>query len=320
MESTKKDRWDKAGIILVHIHTAEEVGTESTKKDGSDKAGIILKPAIALVAALVLAYFGFLTSNYLEGTQQAEMRIRLYTELISKREEAESALRKDMFKSIMDSFLELKAATLEAKLLQVELLACNFHESLNLKPLFAHLKREIAGDDSTDATQKQEYLERLYTVAREITATQVAVLEVGGIEFERTIVFERLREKPAGLPLESAELELRGIKRDFRVFVIEVDTTAKEIKVSLEIDTPEQPLAAPGRDLAEFWVGLFDLPMIVNTRLSNDQRCAIVLTRFGEASAELTGVYFPGSHASLKEKPYFQEMVDNLLPDGKKTR
>lgn len=53
--------------------------------------------------------------------------------------------------------------------------------------------------------------------------------------------------------------------------------------------------------------------MIDNTRLSNDQRCAIVLTAFGSASADITIVYFPGAYASLKEKPYYQEMVQNLL-------
>jgi hypothetical protein len=44
-----------------------------------------------------------------------------------------------------------------------------------------------------------------------------------------------------------------------------------------------------------------------------DQRFAIVLTAFGESSADITGIYFPGSYASLKEKPYYQEVVQNLL-------
>ncbi|MBI3988141.1 MAG: hypothetical protein HY347_00845, partial [candidate division NC10 bacterium] len=66
-------------------------------------------------------------------------------------------------------------------------------------------------------------------------------------------------------------------------------------------------------NVAEFWVGFFDFPMIDNTRLSHDQRCAIVLTAFGGSSADITAIYFPGSYASLKEKPYYQEVVQNLL-------
>jgi len=61
---------------------------------------------------------------------------RIYLELTSKREESESALRKDMFVSIIESFLRPGAATLDERVLNLELLSYNFHESLNLKPLF----------------------------------------------------------------------------------------------------------------------------------------------------------------------------------------
>jgi hypothetical protein len=65
----------------------------------------------------------------------------------------------------------------------------------------------------------------------------------------------------------------------------------------------------------EFWVGYFDFPMIDNTRLSRDQRCAIVLNNFdGRAStADLTLVFFPGKYAGLREKPYYDEVVARLL-------
>lgn len=69
---------------------------ETKKRDGWDKADVILKPVGGLLTALALAALGFFGSNYLESRQDTEMRIRLYTELISKREAAESALRKDM--------------------------------------------------------------------------------------------------------------------------------------------------------------------------------------------------------------------------------
>ena len=53
--------------------------------------------------------------------------------------------------------------------------------------------------------------------------------------------------------------------------------------------------------------------MIDNTRLDHDQRCALVLNAFEDNSADITLVYFPGSYASLKEKPYYQEVVQNLM-------
>ena len=72
----------------------------------------------------------------------------------------------------------------------------------------------------------------------------------------------------------------------------------------------------------EFTVGFFDFPMIDNTRLSHDQRCAVVLTDFYKPDstnpiANITLLAFPGSHASLKEKPYYEEIVHHLLNAGK---
>jgi hypothetical protein len=52
--------------------------------------------------------------------------------------------------------------------------------------------------------------------------------------------------------------------------------------------------------------------MIDNTRLSRDQRAAVILNQMNEGSADLTLVYFPGSYASLKEKVSYDEVMENL--------
>jgi hypothetical protein len=48
-----------------------------------------------------------------------------------------------------------------------------------------------------------------------------------------------------------------------------------------------------------------------------DQRFAVIQRNFGGGSARIAAVYFPGAYASLKEKPYVQEMVKNLLQINK---
>ena len=52
--------------------------------------------------------------------------------------------------------------------------------------------------------------------------------------------------------------------------------------------------------------------MIDNTRLAHDLRCAVVLNRFEDERAEATLIYFPGSRASLKEKPFYEDVIANL--------
>jgi hypothetical protein len=66
------------------------------------------------------------------------------------------------------------------------------------------------------------------------------------------------------------------------------------------------------RYTVEFPLGFFSTPMIDNTRLSNDQRVAIVLSDMNDAGASLSLVYFPGSRASLREKPYYEEILRKL--------
>src|SRR5712691_8549386 len=135
------------------------------EKTGWDKAAIILQPVGGLLTALAVAFVGILGSNYLERNrseeakhrQQAESqeaKLRLYTELMSRREQADTALREDMFKSIVGTFLTPSTAKLEQKLLSLELLAYNFHESLELAPLFKHIRREV--EESNDQETRSE--------------------------------------------------------------------------------------------------------------------------------------------------------------------
>jgi hypothetical protein len=231
---------------------------------------------------------------------------------MSKREDAESALRKDMFTSIIDTFLKPQAPSLDVRVLNLELLAYNFHESLNLKPLFSSIDQQIR--DSTD-DRKQEYRERLNRVAREITRKQMVVLEGAGKKYDSKFKLANVPTSKKGMPVELEEtvLSLEGIEREFRVFVMEVRPNTQELRLRLETITPEQPASAFTTNSVEFWTGFYDFPMIDHTRLSHDQRVAITLTNFEEGYANITTVYFPGTYAGLKERPYYHEVVKELL-------
>lgn len=285
------------------------------ERDAWDKAAIILQALGGFVTAAVVALLGILGSKYLNEKQAIETNVRLYTELMSKREESESALRKDMFASIIDTFLKPhlngQAPSLDTNVLNLELLAYNFHESLNLKPLFAHVNQQVL---RSNHPRKQDYRQRLDKVAREITRKQMLVLEGAGKKFERKFHLDRVPRSKGGLPVELEEevLTLDGIEREFRIYVMEVNHDTQEIRLRLKVITPENS----GRfttNSAEFWVGFFDFPMIDHTRLSHDQRVAVTLNNFEDNRANITVVYFPGSYASLKEKPYYQEVVKELL-------
>jgi hypothetical protein len=282
------------------------------QRDGWDKAAIILQSLGGFVTAAVVAMLGIVGSSYLNEKQKIDTNVRLYTELMSKREDAESALRKDMFTSIIDTFLKPQAPSLDVRVLNLELLAYNFHESLNLKPLFANIDQQIT--QSTDA-RKQEYRERLNRVAREITRKQMVILEGAGKKYDSKFKLANVPRSKNGLPveLEEAVLSLEGIEREFRLYVMQVNPETQELRIRLEVITPEQSASQFATNNVEFWVGFYDFPMIDHTRLSHDQRVAITLSNFEEGYANITLVYFPGAYAGLKEKPYYQEVVKELL-------
>ena len=271
-----------------------------------------------LFTGLAIAFVGYITSSSLERWKTKEAHTQLYAELMGKREEAESALRKDMFTSIITSFLkteksdketplteEQELTIIEEKVLNLELLVSNFHESLNLKPLFIHLKKLIDANVK-DRNRKQEFIERINKIAKEITRKQMLILEGAGKSFSRQLVLGKIY---------SDTLIVNNIPRIFRIIVLDIDEKKQEIRVRLEVLT-EADLDGEDTYIAcEFSVGFFDFPMIDNTRLSHDQRCAVVLTDFDSTNpiANITLLAFPGSHASLKEKPYYEEIVHNLL-------
>lgn len=294
---------------------------EPKRRDAWEKLTLILQAGGGLLTAITVAIIGLIGSNYLKGReiseaatrerlQANETNVRIYTELMSRREEAESALRKDMFVSIIQSFLHPGSVSLDERVLNLELLSYNFHESLNLKPLFVYLDKKI---HSSNDPAKEEYQNRLFAVANEISRKQMLVLEGAGAKFDRIVDVSALKESPGGIELEPAVLTVDGIERRFSLFVLTADPRTREIQTRLEVRTPMDTLGSVETSSAEFWTGFFDFPMIDNTRLSHDQRCSVVLNAFEGELADITLAYFPGSYASLKEKPYYQEVVQNLM-------
>jgi len=294
---------------------------EGKKRNTWERLGFLLQSGGGLITAITVAILGFIGTSYLkdreiaetasrERMQANETNVRIYTELMSRREEAESALRKDMFVSMIQSFLRPGSTSLDEKVLNLELLAYNFHESLNLKPLFLYIDRQIRA--SRDPA-KRDYLDRLHKVAAEITRKQMLVLEGAGAKFDRIVDLDALEASPGGMQLDDGTLALEGITRHFSLFVQEADRTTRELKIRMEIRTELDSLGNVETNGVEFWTGFFDFPVIDNTRLRHDQRCAVVLNAFEDGAADLTLACFPGSYASLKEKPYYQEVVQNLM-------
>lgn len=301
--------------------TEETVKPSEQKKDAWDKANIILSPLAGLLTAVTIAAVSYFASDYLNRNQENEAKTRLYTELMSRREESESALRKDMFTSIINSILG-GSSTMDEKILQLELLAYNFHESLNLTPLFTYLDRKN-NTDTKDPKLRESYSQRLYTMSREVINKQIASLEGVSSSEKFNYCYDTINCPGMSTTFECTFEDViktatgrDSIQHLVRLTILEMDTFSRSIEVRLNICTQvpdkEDRCANP-----VFTIDFFEFPMIDNTRLINDKRCSVVMRDFDTVNKfiEIDVIFFPGSHSSLKERPYYDDIVSKLLPD-----
>ena len=125
-----------------------------------------------LALPLVTLVLGYWFNASLNERQQIDNNIRLYAEMMGRREEADSNLRKDMFNSILTTFMSEDPGAkitdeeeIRQQILSLELLAYNFHESLDIGPLFKDVERRIRlSAKGTD----QELQRRLESVALQV--------------------------------------------------------------------------------------------------------------------------------------------------------
>ena len=113
-----------------------------------------------LALPLVTLVLGYWFNSSLNERQQVESNIRLYAEMMGRREEADSNLRKDMFNSILETFMTRDPSVrlsseelIRQQILSLELLAYNFHESLDIAPLFKEVGRRIALEERRTNTE-----------------------------------------------------------------------------------------------------------------------------------------------------------------------
>jgi hypothetical protein len=134
--------------------------------DGSAK----IVAAGAIVAAAIIA-----------NTYQSKMST---ISLLSQRELAESQLRGAMFGNLISPIVGPKNANTECdprrEQLLVELLALNFHEHFESKPLMLHICKTIRKHHSIDEKEKKELTNSLESVARRVSARQIATLRMEG--------------------------------------------------------------------------------------------------------------------------------------------
>jgi hypothetical protein len=334
-----------------------EVNPATEGQDQSAARINVLKAVAMPLAALIL---GFVFNYSLSKSQARDSDMRLYTEMMGRREQADSDLRKDMFKAVLEKFMSNDPKMqgkekLDQQILELELLAYNFHESLDIGPLFKSINKQIGKLETQDVTPDREMRDRLENLAQEVKAQQLSVLtgmersgKDGGLPASGLLridvplpTIDNPQDNVMSGPLKTdpENLEDRGhlfclfldsgghppLFRQFKLDFTRYNVANREVEVWLRVSQPLSNAECQQEDFnplkvevdTRLWVGPFAFPMIDNTRLSSGERCAVTL---GEITPETLPVrlsYFPESRASLKDKPYYDDVMQQMAGKSK---
>jgi hypothetical protein len=282
-------------------------------RDRWDKLQILLDPIGKILTALIVVALGFLGNHALQEDQKR----RAYVELLSQREQADGTLRKDMFSKVIDQFINPGAMTLEDKILNLELLAYNFHESIDLGPLLKQIYAKSWLDEKATHEQRQ----RLKSLAQEIVNRELVVVSEAGCAKQVGVSFAKLQDKLVLPDIISFDCVNRAGLPDkrFRADVMtNPETTDLRKQTEVDVVLSVTPLTSQrGADAEserfEFTVSPFDFPMIDNVRIGRTSgRVSMVMTRVDDGGATLALVYFPDSRTSLKDRPFHDEVLKAL--------
>jgi hypothetical protein len=208
----------------------------------------------------------------------------------------------------------------------VELLALNFHEHFEAKPLLVELDRELArgGSKAVDVPYARASLR---SVARRVVDRQLAALirEARGdgsktdrTRVEEVTVFDKavtddqrsllqtLRGTGRAKVTEvgsAVDLESPDAKWKLMLFVTETDWANQTFKIEGSAQTLNQPEAIR----IGFVLTWFDFPLTDNTLLADGNRFSIVLSSIDAEgvlkSARLKIVWFPKDYFTPRERP-----------------
>jgi len=323
-------------------------GEKKAKRHWIEISQVVAMPIVTLVV-------GYLLNSSISSSQTRDSNLRLYADMMGRREEADSALRKDMFQSILQTFVSSAPGGRgdpESQVLNLELLAYNFHESLDLGPLFKHVQRQLTAKAAEARDPKDQTLVwRLERVAEEVKERQLAAIsESGSVErgeldvtrqgsdawsLGRSLVRLKPGEMRGGatlcLSFTAADFGMAATAappaphyRQFRIEFLDFAADRREVELALAVSRPLaraqcesiQETAIERANVeteAQFWVGPFGFPMIDNTRLSRSERCSVSVIRILDNAVTVAISYFPASRASLKDKPYYDEVLQDLL-------
>jgi hypothetical protein len=266
---------------------------EGDKPAKSNRLDVITKTLTA-VGAL---FAGILIPVVINYNQEKNRETQLYIQIMTQREQSDSALRSQMFNSLIASYFGQDILRdPEKQMMYLHLLTLNFQEFFDAGPLFEDLDKKV----------NEEQRERLISIARDTADRQVNLL----IKPDHDPVEMTLCPEDGESCSRMETFSIRGKKGKsypFNVVLRGVHSSDIDVRVSSAAENFNFKTI-------EFNLSYFDTPFMNNTKLEDGSRFAFVLRNVDPARkvATIEVVTFPEEYMNLRDRPYFDEMLSRL--------
>lgn len=289
----------------------------------------MLDSLVKLTAPAAVVIVALMANNF-----QEELSAR---STLNQREQAESSLRAEMFGSLIDPLIRFSSARgeggdsdTEIEALLVGLLALNFHEHFELKPLMQYAYARLAEEDAKNS---------LTSIAARIKDRQVALLDVEddgdkgrsvyrffikNIEGGETLLFESyfgVDDNDAG----ASEIEIVDSDKDTEKYIPVTSPDGESTihvtfhgfkykKQTVEVQYFDATSTTDPK-FSTFTLSIFDFPFTDNTLMSSGNRFSFYISDVyqdddGKNIMEIKLRWFPKNYFLPRERP-----TDSMIGD-----
>ena len=290
----------------------------------------VLDVVAKLLGAIAVLAVAFIAHSFQDKLARATLdyqRLTTTFTLQSQREQAESQLRADMFRTLVTPVITPVAGAQkdgglippDRERLLAELLALNFHENFELKPLMEDAAQRLAPKGAY-APGAPDPREPLWSIARRIAERQKASIALEWDKASRhgcEVYLLRVgtdpdqpgtSDDPCMVSQQFAQpIDLKSPDEvdTLRMVVVKPSWENQTVDVSVTPFLSSQKQPGPTSPSYRFTLTWFDLPLTDNTLLPDGNRFAVYLRIFSSnpRNVTLAVMWFPKGYFTPRERP-----------------
>lgn len=309
----------------------------------------------ALIAAAVAIIGSIYSYQQAQITKASEMR-EVYTKIMTERENSDNNIRASMFQMLFNAMFDkdINSASMPDNIQQIkkrvmflDVLSRNF-DTVDIKPLFEDLDGELTKkiyNDKTysDGVQQDFFAMRaeLRRIGRNLSVKQLnALASLPGTVVKNVVLIED-KDKHLMVMQDESVTSANGDG-----IPVEIKTQGLDDgKVEISLEYQKTKASDKGFKAPSFIVTFYDMPYIDNSVIDKDMRVGLVLTKYATTKeldlfreridkrlikdyedlkasgitkyAELRLIKFPAKYTGHRDRPYLQEILQDLVEEEK---